>query len=159
MRTIKFRAWDEKYKYMNYKVIVGMWGEDVLDDENYTACSMWIEPEYVDYKCEPHWGHFEPYHSDIKLMQFTGMKDKNDKEVYEGDIIKLTSDSILNRGLDEVGIIVYDESEGMYCLEGFDGVYMDEFYNGNTIIGRVSMEVIGNRYENKDILEKYEFEF
>ena len=44
MRTIKFRAWDEKYKQMNYKVIVGMWGEDVLDDENYTACSMWIEP-------------------------------------------------------------------------------------------------------------------
>lgn len=41
----------------------------------------------------------------------------------------------------------------MYCLEGFDGVYMDEFYNVNTIIGRVSMEVIGNRYENKDLLD------
>ncbi|MGL5713387.1 MAG: hypothetical protein ACRCX2_10240 [Paraclostridium sp.] len=56
MRTIKFRAWDEQFKYMNYKVVVGMWGNDVLDDKNYTACSMWIDPKNVDYKCEPHWG-------------------------------------------------------------------------------------------------------
>ena len=68
-REIKFRAWDDHYKYMNYKVLVGTYGEweNVKDDKNYTACSMWIEPDKVDYECEPHWAHFEPYHKDIHL--------------------------------------------------------------------------------------------
>lgn len=73
MREIKFRVWDNHYKYMNYKVIVGIYGdwEKVKDDENYTSCAMWIEPKNVDYKCEPHWSHFEPYHKENKLMQYT----------------------------------------------------------------------------------------
>ena len=90
MRTIKFRAWDNHYKYMNYKVIVGVYGEweKVKDDKDYTSCSMWIEPRNVDYKCEPHWTNFEPYHEDIKLMQFTGLYDKNKVPIYERGYIR-----------------------------------------------------------------------
>ena len=144
MREIKFRIWDDLYKYMNYKVIVGIYGEweKVKDDENYTACAMWIEPKNVDYKCEPHWSHFEPYHKDIKLMQYTGLKDKNGKEIYEGDIVRVTYRE------ENIGKVIYEHN----------GFTIDVM-NMNRDYGRVSfvnnfIEVIGNIYENKNLLEK-----
>lgn len=145
MRDIKFRAWDTTYKYMNYKVIVGMWGNDVLNDENYTSCAMWIKPENVDYKCEPHWGHFEPYHKSVKLMQYTGLKDANGKEIYEGDIVK--------NEYNKIGYVVFLQQEMGYVV-----VYK----NSDSRLGRrntgslydidLSLEVIGNVYENECLI-------
>ena len=45
-RDLKFRAWDEKYKYMNYKVVIGNQSETGY---YYTCHSMWVLPENVDY--------------------------------------------------------------------------------------------------------------
>lgn len=148
MRDIKFRAWDAKYKYMNYKVMVGMYGDNVMDDENYTACSMWIEPKKVDYKCEPYWAHFEPYHKDILLMQYTGLKDENGKEVYEGDIVEATYcvDGCYYDTEDEYGVIQWDDKQ---C--GFNIMFKDELLS-SPISYYVSFEVVGNIYENPELL-------
>ena len=141
MREIKFRAWDNHYKYMNYKIIVGIYGdwEKVKDDKNYTSCAMWIEPKNVDYKCEPHWSHFEPYHENIKLMQYTGLKDKNGVEIYEGDIVSI------------------DERNIFYIVEWHDTGLKGRQYNNQSYIGleywKNIMEVIGNIYENPELLE------
>lgn len=135
MREIKFRIWDDGYKYMNYKVLVGMWGDNVLDEENYTACSMWIEPKNVDYKCEPHWCHFEPYHKEIKLMQYTGFKDVNGKDIYEGDIVKYF--------LEENAVIKY--INGAFMIES--NTNMDCMCS---MLGKI--EIIGSIYENKELL-------
>lgn len=138
MRTIKFRVWDNNYKYMNYKVLVGVYGEweKVKNDKNYSACSMWIEPKNVDYKCEPYWAHFEPYHKDIKLMQYTGLKDKNGKEIYEGDILRNYGNDI------EDWVVSYEEGK---FIGIFDNVCEDLYEIHD-------FEVIGNIYENPELI-------
>jgi uncharacterized phage protein (TIGR01671 family) len=146
MRTIKFRAWDNHYKYMNYKVLVGVYGkwEQVKDDENYTACCMWIEPKNVDYKCEPHWTHFEPYHEDIKLMQHTGLKDKNGKEIYEGDILRYSYNT---PQIEDENYLVRQNICGWEMRKNKKKRGQRSFRFAE------KMEVIGNVYENPELLE------
>lgn len=139
-REIKFRVWDNEYKYMNYKVLVGTYGEweNVKDDKNYTACSMWIEPDKVDYECEPHWTHFEPYHKDIHLMQYTGLKDKNGVEVYEG--YKVMFDNEWTEP-DEIGVITWNKDTASFQIKGH--------IPSSSMKHLDRMKVIGNIYENE----------
>ena len=139
-REIKFRAWDNEYKYMNYKVLVGIYGdwEKVKDDKNYTACAMWMEPDKVDYKCDPHWANFEPYHKDIHLMQYTGLKDKNGVEVYEGD--KVMFDYEWTKP-DEIGVITWNKDTASFQIKGH--------IPSSSMKHLDRMKVIGNIYENE----------
>lgn len=160
-REIKFRVWDNHYKYMNYKVLVGVYGnwEDVKDDEDYTACCMWIKPEFVDYECEPHWTHFEPYHKDIVLMQCTGLKDKNGKKIFEGDIIQLDDD--YRKLISSCNAKTEEDLVRKNCLVGYkDGAFM--FCRNKILLDNFDSylwlavnhcKVIGNIYENKDLLD------
>ena len=84
---------------------------------------------------------------DVELMQYTGVKDKNGKEIYEGDIvlIKLYETSTWHKTV--VGF-----KKGAFIADLIDKEdYVYIFHHGFT---GDDFEIIGNIYENKNLLEE-----
>lgn len=81
--------------------------------------------------------------NDIHLMQSTGLFDRNDKEVFIGDIIKCT------RGCPHE-VYIEKEYAGTF-IGGMPAVYLKGLNEGYAWTG--DEEIIGNIYENQDILE------
>ncbi|HEW7359061.1 TPA: hypothetical protein V0573_001139 [Streptococcus pneumoniae] len=126
----KFRVWDRAQNEMNYKVMVGNCD---TDDENWTCPIIWIEEE-------KDWLHFDDYEC---IMQSTGLKDKNGKEVFIGDIVKCTRGCLHE---------VYLEKEyGGTYIGGMPAVYLKGF--GDGYAWTEYEEIIGNVYENPELLE------
>lgn len=125
--TSKYRAWDKARNEMNYKVMVGNCD---TDDENWTCPIIWIEEE-------KDWLHFDDYEC---IMQSTGLKDKNGKEIFEGDVVKCN-------GL-------------LGTIESFKAMWICSFvkYNNYQKVGFFAqeIEVVGNVYENPELLEDKE---
>jgi len=113
MREIKFRAWDKKRNKFVSDFNLSPKGNILCEHSN------------LGYK-----GVFEV---DLELMQYTGLKDKNGKEIYEGDIVKMLADSLNG----EENIEVKWRKEGFW-----------EYFNGFD-----NCEVIGNIYENTELLK------
>lgn len=127
MREIKFRAWDAIAKQMaplSNKFInlgSGYVFENVRDGLEGTD-------ELV-------------YSKRFILMQYTGLKDKSGKEIYEGDIVKDCDTS------DSVFAVKWDETKAGYFMP----VEFDEEYAYS--ISAVTLEVIGNIYQNPELIK------
>lgn len=87
------------------------------------------------------------------LMQYTGLKDKNDKEIYEGDVVKAIHPADKSGEMDmELAVVVYS-------APSFHAKYINESLNsfisgGNGFVLSPHNEVIGNIYENSELLEE-----
>ena len=80
------------------------------------------------------------------LGQYTGLKDKNGKEIYEGDIVQIDIDR---------AYVKWNEKYGYFQLIPIGDYYFDSDVIGQ-VLEYVDAEIIGNIYDNKNLLEEGE---
>lgn len=93
------------------------------------------------------------FNSPAELMQFTGLTDKNGKEVYEGDIVKQSFPDYTEHSMDDEPRWIEKISFIVYRAHGF---WVDnEFFGweGEGLWSWDIMEIIGNIYEHPDLLK------
>ena len=128
----KFRAYFNKYKRMIYSI--GVVNENTI---------------LVDFNGD---GNLETIFltNDISLMQYSGLKDKNGSEIYEGDVCRWTDPELFD------GEIISDVFIARYSDEflkwiGENNNSYDDLYD---FIDDRQLELIGNIYENSELLEE-----
>lgn len=154
-RDIKFKIWDKEQK----KFLEINWeGEDTRHTKG-KANICYSDRVYVTlsgYVNEDGW----PYEVDADILQYTGLKDKNGKEIYEKDIVKVT---INNKTFN--AWIVFEMGSFMIANDDIT-YYIDDNWNDNVkCLSELAweqeefedriycLEVIGDTYQNRDLVE------
>lgn len=120
MREIKFRAWSKEYCEIYLVDRIDFFQKEILDKSNdiHKFC-------------------------DIELMQYTGLKDKNGVEIYEGDIVYDDWDNKIGQVIFEMGVFCFETDEPA------DRVSLAERYHRDC---GLILKIIGNIYENPELL-------
>jgi uncharacterized phage protein (TIGR01671 family) len=132
MKEIKFRAWDKAekrwYDYEDSEIFIDLHGQPLI------------------YAAE------NPYpfaNTDIELMQYTGLKDKNGKEIYEGDYLRCKQyigGNFVEYHL-ELGYVEFVHGAfGLHRKQGFYRPFKDW-------LEEYELEVLGNIHDNPELLE------
>lgn len=123
----KFRAWDKISKKI-FPVMMIDFGQSYVMIEEING--LWCERDF----------------DDVELMQYTGLRDKNGREIYEGDVVRY--ECCFESYVEEV---IYDDK---HC--NFGTIDKDEkTFSFDALISDFDVncfEVVGNKYENLELL-------
>ena len=131
MSEIKYRAWS------------------VFDKQMYSVKSI----DFNDMRINLNGADLHNSLVGLELMQYTGLRDKNGKEIYEGDIVIFTLGDYQIKGE-----VIKDYG----CYTIYNGLYIDNYLTFIEIIWNFevdfegsfkTIEIIGNVHENKNLLE------
>lgn len=135
-REIKFRAYDKEVEKMTY-----------FDDEDYLYNYPFILQLKQVFKKDSNYDDYEDFEYEdvtdkVELMEYTGLHDKNGKEIYEGDIIR---------------IIVNNNIEKICKVEFKNGIFGVMFSKNKELTAfphfcNTTFEVIGNIYEDIELV-------
>jgi uncharacterized phage protein (TIGR01671 family) len=152
MREIKFRAWFAKKMWYSITQIVF---------NKLGICTAYLNNDDDDFNIPADtWTGKDDY----QIMQYTGLKDKNGKEVYEGDIVALeivNEDSCMGATFEETYTVEWDERRKLtqlndgkhYVLGEYTGTHRPMLTYITDSSQQMEVEVIGNIYENPELLE------
>lgn len=138
MRKFKFRAWDKVAKQWLW--VTGIETAETSKSDGYTLEGIFHDGDFLG-------------HEDIVVTQYTGLKDEKGKEIYEGDIVHVVHED----GYEVVSQVEWGlTSKWFGTYPAFAIAELESEMNSFSEIfdtGQYTIEVIGNIFENPELLE------
>ena len=129
----------ENIKFKAKALGTGEWVEGFLQrDMDYNLCILRAIKEEKSW----YWTQIDPN----TICQYTGLKDCNGKEIWEGDFLRCEVFNVI------AGYVVYNDKRACFCVEDQDNgedISLEEIYNTCSDDDSVELLVMGNKFDDE----------